>query len=155
MNYKKRIADSLLDFKLKTFDATLIVGPKECGKTTTAKQKAKTIIEFQDENLRDKYLAVANTMPSKLLEGSYPILIDEWQDAPKIWGQVRKSVDDLSTEDLYILTGSSSSNVDTPHTGTGRISTLIMYPISLYESLESNGKVSLTDLFKRKELNCV
>lgn len=152
MAYRKRIADTLLGFKLETFGATLIIGPKACGKTTTAKQKAKTIIEFQDENLRDKYLSVANTMPSKLLEGETPILIDEWQDAPKIWGQVRKSVDDHGQVGLYILTGSSSIRVKTPHTGTGRISTLKMYPMSLFESGESNGKVSLKELFETKTL---
>lgn len=117
MNYKKRIADKTLDLKLESFGATLIVGPKGCGKTTTAKQKAKSIIEFQDEDLRDGYLSVANNMPSKLLIGDKPRLFDEWQDAPKIWGAIRKSVDDSNESGLYILTGSSSQNMDTPHTG--------------------------------------
>ena len=155
MNYKKRIADELLDLKLEAFGATLIIGPKACGKTTTAKQKAKTIIEFQDEDLREKYLSVAKLMPSKLLLGEKPILFDEWQDAPKIWGAIRKSVDDLNESGLYILTGSSSVKTDTPHTGTGRISTLAMYPMSLYESEESNGKVSLSELFNNKKLDFI
>lgn len=152
MQYKKRIADSLLGLKLETFGATLIVGPKGCGKTTTAKQKAKSIIEFQDEDNREKYLSVANEIPSKLLIGDTPRLFDEWQDAPKIWGAIRKSVDDNQLVGAYILTGSSSQFVETPHTGTGRISTLKMYPMSLYESGESTGEVSLLELFDKKEL---
>ncbi len=147
MKYKKRIADDLLELKMEAFGATLIVGPKGCGKTTTAKQKAKSIIEFQDEDNREKYLAVANNAPSKLLIGEKPRLFDEWQDAPKIWGAIRKSVDDEQENGLYLLTGSSSQNVSTPHTGTLRISTLKMYPMSLYESEESNGSVSIKELF--------
>ena len=154
--YKKRIADDLLTFKLEAFGATLIVGPKGCGKTTTAKEKAKSVIEFQDEDLRDGYIATANTTPSKLLIGANPRLFDEWQDAPKIWGAIRKSVDDRSDENgLYILTGSSSNDVDTPHTGTARISTLKMYPMSLYESGESSGEVSLIELFNGKDFEFV
>ncbi|MBR0172342.1 MAG: ATP-binding protein [Lachnospiraceae bacterium] len=147
MAYKKRIADKQLEDKLDTFGATLIVGPKGCGKTTTAKMKAKSFIELQDEDKRKGYLSVANTQPSKLLIGENPRLIDEWQDAPEIWGAVRKSVDDRQEAGLYILTGSTSKTVDTPHTGTLRISTLKMYPMSLYESEESNGTVSIMELF--------
>ena len=147
MDYKKRIADSLLEEKLESFGATLITGPKGCGKTTTAKQKAASVIEFQDEDNRDAYLSVAETKPSKLLEGPNPRLFDEWQDAPKIWGAIRKSVDDRQETGLYILTGSSSQTVKTPHTGTLRISRMKMYPMSLYESEESNGTVSLQELF--------
>lgn len=146
--YKKRIADYLLDIKLKTFGGTLIVGPKGCGKTTTAKQRAKSFIEFQDEDKREGYLSVANDIPSKLLIGEKPRLFDEWQDAPKLRGAIRKSIDDTGEKGLYILTGSSSQTVKTPHTGTMRISTLIMYPMSLYESGESNGTVSLLKLFE-------
>lgn len=147
MNYKKRIADDLLALKMEAFGATLIVGPKGCGKTTTAKQKAKSVVEFQDEDNRDKYLEVANHVPSKLLIGAKPRLFDEWQDAPKIWGAIRKSIDDEQKNGLYLLTGSSSQMVVTPHTGTLRISTLKMYPMSLYESEESNGTVSIKELF--------
>lgn len=155
MEYKKRIADELLTLKLESFGATLIIGPKGCGKTTTAKQKAKSLIEFQDEDFRDGYLEVANTIPSKLLIGANPRLFDEWQDAPKIWGAIRKSVDDNNKSGLYILTGSSSQTIDTPHTGTTRISTLKMYPMSLYESGESDGKISLLKLFETKKLDFV
>lgn len=154
-NYKKRIADSLLKLKLDAFGATLIVGPKGCGKTTTAKQQAKSVIEFQDEDMRDKYLSVANNVPSKLLIGDNPRLFDEWQDAPKIWGAIRKSIDDRNESGLYILTGSSSQTVNTPHTGTTRISTLKMYPMSLFESEESSGEISLIDLFNNKTLDFV
>ena len=154
-NYKKRIADSLLKLKLDAFGATLIVGPKGCGKTTTAKQQAKSVIEFQDEDMRDKYLSVANNVPSKLLIGENPRLFDEWQDAPKIWGAIRKSIDDRNESGLYILTGSSSQTVNTPHTGTTRISTLKMYPMSLFESEESSGEISLINLFNNKTLDFV
>ena len=147
MDYKKRIVDDELDLKLESFGATLIVGPKGCGKTTSAKQKAKSVVEFQDEEQRENLLAVANTSPSKLLIGAKPRLFDEWQDAPKLWGAIRKFVDDTGENGLYILTGSSSKDIQTPHTGTMRISRLKMYPMSLYESEESNGTVSLKELF--------
>lgn len=147
MNYIPRIADEILSFKLETFGATLIVGPKGCGKTTTAKQQAKSFIELQDEDRRDGYLAVAASQPSRLLIGDNPRLIDEWQDAPKIWGAVRKSVDDRQENGLYILTGSTSQAAETPHTGTMRISRMEMGPMSLFESGESSGSVSLRGLF--------
>lgn len=147
MNYLKRIADELLSQKLDAFGAALIVGPKGCGKTTTAKMKAKSFIEFQDEDERENYLLIANTHPSDLLKGEKPRLFDEWQDAPKIWGAIRKDVDDSGEVGQYILTGSSSASVDTPHTGTLRISKIRMYPMSLYETGESNGTVSLRQLF--------
>ncbi len=150
--YRPRIADALLEFKLESFGAVLIVGPKGCGKTTTAKKHSRSFIEFQDEDLREKYLLVAEEQPSRLLKGDKPRLFDEWQDAPKIWGSIRKSVDDEGTNGLYILTGSSSKNVKTPHTGTMRISTLEMLPMSLFESGESNGSVSLEKLFRGEEL---
>ena len=147
MDYKKRITDEFLKNKLEAFGAALIVGPKGCGKTTTAKQIANTVIEFEDEDNRESLLKVAKTIPSKLLIGDKPILFDEWQDAPKIWGAIRKSIDDTGDVGMYILTGSSSHDVDTPHTGTMRISRLVMLPMSLYESNESNGEASLIDLF--------
>ena len=147
MDYKARIVDSLLDLKLEAFGATLIKGPKGCGKTTSAKQKAQSFVEFQDEDVRENLLAVANTAPKRLLIGEKPRLFDEWQDAPKLWGAIRKDIDDTGLSGQYILTGSSSQDVDTPHTGTLRISQLLMYPMSLYESGESNGTVSLANLF--------
>lgn len=147
MEYRKRIADSILKEKMQVFGAVLITGPKGCGKTTTAKQQSASFVEFQDEDRREQYLSVARTMPSKLLEGERPRLFDEWQDAPKIWGAIRKSVDDLQMPGQYILTGSTSKTVETAHTGTLRISRMDMYPMSMYESGESNGTVSLLELF--------
>lgn len=149
--YKNRIADKQLKLKLEAFGGTLIVGPKGCGKTTTAKEFANSYIEFQDEDERDNYLLIANTHPSDLLKGEKPRLFDEWQDAPKIWGAIRKDVDDTGEVGQYILTGSSSEKVETPHTGTLRISRMKMYPMSLFESGESNGTVSLKELFDNQK----
>ena len=151
MEYKNRIVDKKLDLLLSSFGATLIKGPKGCGKTTTAKNKAKSYVEFQDEDARENWLLIANTKPSLLLEGEKPRLFDEWQDAPKIWGAIRKNIDDTGKNGLYILTGSSSKNVLVPHTGTLRIASLKMYPMSLYETGESNGSVSLTELFNNPD----
>jgi len=150
--YINRITDSALQLKLEAFGATLIVGPKGCGKTTSAKHYANSYIEFQDEDARERLLSVADNMPSKLLIGEKPRLFDEWQDAPKIWGAIRKDVDDSGLKGQYILTGSSSQKVETAHTGTLRISTLRMFPMSLYESGESSGTISLMDLFDGKEI---
>ena len=151
MEYKKRIIDNLLDLRLEAFGAALIRGPKGCGKTTSAKKKAKSLVEFQDENVRENLLSVAEAAPGKLLIGEKPRLFDEWQDAPKLWGAIRKDIDDSGLNGQYILTGSSSKDIQTPHTGTLRISQLQMYPMSLYESEESNGAVSLTELFENPE----
>lgn len=155
MEYRKRVTDKVLERKLEVFGATLIVGLKGCGKTTTAKQYANSYIEFQDEDRRDNYLSVAENMPSRLLIGEKPRLFDEWQDAPKIWGAIRKDVDDTGKKGQYILTGSSSRKVNTPHTGTLRISTMQMYPMSLYETGESTGEVSLRKLFDDKKVDWV
>ncbi|MBR2957836.1 MAG: ATP-binding protein [Clostridia bacterium] len=147
-NYIKRICDDELELKLEAFGAVHIVGPKWCGKTTTAKQFAKSCIEMQDPDKRDMYIQTAKIKPSNLLVGENPRLIDEWQIAPNIWDAVRVSVDRRNEDGLYILTGSNSiDKTEIMHTGTGRIDSLVMYPMSLYESRESNGTVSLADLF--------
>ena len=148
MQYKKRVIDELINLKTEVFGAINIVGPKGTGKTTTAKQRSETILEFQNEDVRENLLKIANTMPSKLLLNKKPILFDEWQDAPKIWGTVRTYCDNNPEElGCFYLTGSSSKNVITPHTGTLRISKITMYPMSLYETGESNGTVSIKQLF--------
>lgn len=151
MLYRERIADRILNYNLSNSGAVLIDGPRACGKTTTAKQKAKSVIEFQNPDERPRLLATAENRPSRLLIGDKPRLIDEWQDAPQIWSAVRKSVDDEQGVGLYILTGESSRFVETPHSGISRIATMTMLPMSLYESGESNGKVSLTGLFDNPE----
>lgn len=147
-DYIKRICDDELELKLEAFGAVHIVGPKWCGKTTTAKQFAKSYIEMQDPDKRDAYIQTAKVKPSNLLVGKNPRLIDEWQIAPNLWDAVRVSVDRRNEEGMYILTGSNSiDKTEIMHTGTGRIDTLVMYPMSLYESGESNGEISLADLF--------
>ena len=97
MKYIKRVVDNELDIKSQVFNAINIVGPKGCGKTRTASERCKTIIEFQDEERRDGYLSVAETSPRLLLNNEKPILFDEWQDAPKLWGTIRKNCDDNPT----------------------------------------------------------
>ena len=152
MKYLPRVLDSELDLRLRSVGATLIVGPKWCGKTTTAKQKAASVLEMQDPDLQEGYLKLADTKPSLLLQGDKPRLIDEWQLAPVLWDAVRVSVDRSSEKGLYILTGSVvKDDSKTKHTGTGRISRLEMLPMSLWESKESTGQVSLSELFARPE----
>ncbi|MBQ7502473.1 ATP-binding protein [bacterium] len=151
--YIPRICDAELALKLEAFGAVHIAGPKWCGKTTTAKQFAKSCIEMQDPDKRDMYLETARIKPSNLLIGENPRLIDEWQIAPNLWDAVRVSVDRRNEEGLYILTGSNSIDKSSiMHTGTGRIDTLTMYPMSLFETGESNGSVSLSNLFRNKSL---
>lgn len=151
--YIKRVCDDMLALKLEAFGAVHIVGPKWCGKTTTAKQFAKSYIEMQDPDKRDMYIETAKIQPSNLLIGENPRLIDEWQIAPNLWDAVRVSVDRRNEDGLYILTGSNSTDkTEIMHTGTGRIDNLNMYPMSLYESGESNGKVSLSELFKNPDV---
>lgn len=154
MEYIERIVDAEIDRKILAFGAVNIVGPKGCGKTRTSKERCKTIIEFQDEDKRDGYLAVAETSPKLFLKNEKPILFDEWQDAPKIWGTIRKACDDEpEATGQYFLTGSTSKIIDTPHTGTGRISEITMFPMTLWETGESNGKVSFSKLFDDENYN--
>lgn len=146
--YLPRIVDNELELRLEAFGATLIAGPKWCGKTTTGEQKAKSILRMQDPDKMEGYLATAAAKPSLLLKGEHPRLIDEWQMAPVLWDAVRVAVDAQQEEGLFILTGSTS--VDSSkimHSGTGRISRMKMYPMSLFESGESNGSTSLKALF--------
>ena len=159
MEYLQRIADRQLALLLEAFGAVQIKGPKWCGKTTTAERHAKSVIKLQDPDRRAGYLATARTKPSILLKGDTPRLIDEWQDAPVLWDAVRTAVDDRKLKGQFILTGSTviEEGKNSPevqkrmHSGTGRISSITMYPMSLYESLESSGEISLQELFDHKK----
>ena len=151
MEYLKRVADKL---RLEAFGAVQIKGPKWCGKTTTAEQYAKSVLKMQDPDKREAYLATARTKPSILLKGETPRLIDEWQVAPVLWDAVRNAVDERRERGQFILTGSTViEDSEIMHTGTGRISRMSMYPMSLYESLESNGQISLSELFDNDSLD--
>lgn len=152
--YKPRICDSILEKKLRTSGAVLITGPKWCGKTWTALNVANSVIYMQDPDKRASYLKLAQTSPSLLLRGEKPLLIDEWQTAPVLWDSVRFAVDKTPQKGQFILTGSVVVDDDgnepserIEHTGTGRISRMRMRPMSLFESGESNGTVSLKKLF--------
>ena len=146
--YLSRICDSLLLRQLASSGAVLIEGAKWCGKTSTARQVAKSVLYMQDTDRGQGYLKIADTMPSRLLLGDNPRLLDEWQMAPVLWDAVRFEVDKRSERGLFILTGSAvPKDGVTAHTGTGRISRLMMRPMSLFESKESNGSVSLGQLF--------
>ena len=151
--YMKRYVDDELNDILECMGAVLIVGPKWCGKTTTASQFAKTIIELQHPTLGSSYIELAENNPLLLFEGEKPLLIDEWQMAPKLWDAVRYSVDKTDDYGLYILTSSTIvDNSKIEHSGVGRIHRMIMRPMSLYESGDSNGKISLIDLFNDKDV---
>lgn len=157
MDYLERVADKHLRNRLEAFGAVLVEGPKWCGKTTTAEQQAASLIRLQDPDHRDDYLATAAVKPSNLLIGKTPRLIDEWQDAPVLWDAVRTMCDSRGLPGQFILTGSNSVDESKIlHSGTGRISRLKMFPMSLWESKESNGSVSLMDLFNNpsQELEC-
>lgn len=152
INYLRRIADKTLELRLEAFGAVQIAGPKWCGKTTTAEQHAASVIKMQDPDHRAGYLATAQTKPSLLLKGATPRLIDGWQVAPILWDAVRHMVDERRTKGQFILTGSTVVDDDQiMHTGTGRITRMSMYPMSLFESLESNGSISFRRLFDDNE----
>ena len=149
--YISRIADGELNTKLSVFGAVHIVGPKWCGKTTTAEQHCKSALKLQKDPNKEGLIETARINPAVLLNGEKPRLIDEWQDAPNLWDAVRVYCDDNHARGQFVLTGSTSRKIITSHTGTGRISKLKMYPMSLYESKESNGTVSLSELFNNKD----
>lgn len=154
MSYFKRVSDKVLAERLEAFGAVLIEGPKWCGKTTTAEQQAKSVIKMQDPDMSNEYLATVESKPSLLLLGETPRLIDEWQDAPILWDAVRTMVDKRQTVGQFILTGSNAvPKEQIKHSGTGRISRMRMLPMSLYESKESNGKISLSELFNNPSLD--
>ena len=147
--YKKRIADDMLRDKLEGKGAVLIEGPKWCGKTTTAQQAAASVLYMNDPAAMKQNIAMAQLDPGKLLEGKTPRLIDEWQIAPQLWDAVRFEVDRRGEQGQFILTGSAvpPETDEIKHTGTGRFSYLTMRMMSLFESGESSGEVSLKELF--------
>lgn len=148
--YKKRIADKLLKYRLEEVGAVLIEGPKWCGKTTTAEQQAKSILYMADPDNQNSYINMADLKIKLLLKGDNPRLIDEWQIIPQIWDAIRFEVDHRGEEGQFILTGSAvpASTEKIHHTGTGRFAWITMRPMSLWESGESTGEVSLCELFK-------
>lgn len=147
--YRPRIADKLLNRRLESMGAVLIQGPKWCGKTTTAEQQSKSILYMDDPEMMNQNLELAQLSPKKLLEGAVPRLIDEWQLAPQLWDSVRFEVDHREGMGHFILTGSAvpADRSKIRHTGTGRFSWLTMRTMSLFESGDSTGKVSLGKLF--------
>ena len=152
MKYLERIGDELLKRKLRSSAAVLIEGPKWCGKTSMGAQLAKSIVYIQDPDKRNMYRQMADTQPSLLLEGETPHMLDEWQTIPVLWDAVRFAADQRQQMNQFILTGSATpldedENNEMEHTGTGRIARLRMRPMSLWESKESRGQVSLKALF--------
>ena len=153
IGYRDRIADRLLEEKLDAMGAVLIEGPKACGKTTTAEQQAKSILYMDDPESMSQNLQLAETNIKRLLQGDTPRLIDEWQIAPQLWDAVRLETDHRKDDGLFMLTGSAVPADDSKihHTGTGRFAWLTMRPMSLWESGESSGDVSLGELFSHPE----
>ena len=149
-NYKTRIYDAILAEKLSAHGAVLIRGAKWCGKTTTAKQIAKSVVYMDEPKSRDSNILMAKVDPYILLDGEAPRLIDEWQIAPTLWDAVRFMVDQKGEAGQFILTGSSvpPDMKEVRHSGAGRIARMTMRTMSLWESGDSSGEVSLGDLFK-------
>jgi predicted AAA+ superfamily ATPase len=156
--YIPRLFDETLAFALKSKGAVLVVGPKSCGKSTTSKRQAKTIIDLTDIHMQEQQISLAKASPSKFLsQGERPLLIDEWQVVSFIWNSVKYEVDKSNSFGQFILTGSVTDKTDAEgnkdenrHTGTARIIRKIMRPMSLFESGDSNGEVSLLDLKEGK-----
>lgn len=149
--YRARVVDEILKDKLEAKGAVLIEGPKWCGKTTTALQVATSVLRVDQPSRRTANIQMSEIEPERLLEGDTPRLIDEWQIAPKLWDAVRYEVDVRGKEGQFILTGSAVpvDSEDITHSGTGRFTWLMMRTMSLYESGESSGEVSLKDLFDK------
>ena len=155
--YYQRVSDKVLLDHLESKGAVLIEGAKWCGKTTSAKHIAKSVIEMDRPDMTEQYQQMARINPSNLLEGKVPHLIDEWQIATNIWNAVRYEVDQRGEFGQFILTGSSvpAALDESMHTGTGRIVRMQMRPMSLFESKDSTGQVSLMDLFNKKDISAV
>ena len=151
--YRKRVADDILKRKLEGKGAVLIEGPKWCGKTTTAEQIAASILYMDDPEKKEQNLTMSELNPKRLWKGAVPRLIDEWQLAPKLWDTVRFEVDHRGELGQFILTGSAvpADTKEITHSGTGRFTWLTMRPMSLYESGDSTGDISLKVLFENTE----
>lgn len=151
--YKKRVADNILASKLEAVGAVLIEGPKYCGKTTLAKQQAGSVLEMADPETKEQNLALARTNISRLLVGETPRLIDEWQMATQFWDAVRNEVDKRDEDGQFMLTGSAvpPDDSDIYHSGTGRMGWLRLRTMSLWESGDSTGEVSLSELFENAD----
>ena len=149
INYFPRIIDKIIEDELHVSGAVQVKGMKWCGKSTSARRWAKTVVNFGDPDESAQYKAIADVSPSLLLQGEKPVMIDEWQDIPEIWDAVKTSIDaNGGRPGQYILTGSTvEDRSKIVHTGTGRISKIVMRPMSLFESMESIGSVSLMRLF--------
>lgn len=154
MAYLNRVFDTQLTEYLEAFGAVLIEGPKWCGKTTTATQHAKSILKMQNNETLEANLKTIQVKPSILLKGDTPRLIDEWQLAPRLWDAIRDEVDVRNDVAQFILTGSNSvDKQQIQHSGNGRIARLKMLPMSLWESQESNGTISLQALFDNPQMD--
>ena len=153
MNYRERIADKMLREKLDAMGAVLIEGPKACGKTTTAEQQAKCVIYIDDPTKQAQYKLMAQTNIGALLDGATPRLLDEWQMLPQLWDAIRFTVDHREGDGQFILTGSAvpADTSEIHHSGAGRYGWLLMRPMSLWESGDSTGEVSLGKLFTSPE----
>lgn len=151
MEYRKRIVDQLLLELLDSCGTVLVEGSKWCGKTTTAEQAAGSVVYMADPEDGPRNIQLAKTSPKYLLQGDTPRLIDEWQVVPPLWDAVRFEVDHRRSVGQFILTGSAVpvQRDEIIHTGTGRIVSMVMRPMSLYESGDSTGEVSLQDLFEQ------
>ena len=150
LKYRPRIADELLKLKLSAMGAVLVEGAKWCGKTTTCEQQAKSVLYMAAPDKRKEYLQLAEMDIGRLLTGAKPRLIDEWQDAPQFWDAIRFFVDHGGGDGQFILTGSAvPPDADKiSHSGTGRFARIKMRPMSLWESGESTGEISLSSLFE-------
>lgn len=156
MKYLPRIVDKEIDELMEIMGAILIEGCKWCGKSTTGLYHAKSVIEFQNPDRKQEYDNIRNTKPSLFLNGEKPRMFDEWQMYPVVWDSVRTDVDHIGLKGQYILTGSAKpSEGETMHTGTGRISRVLMRPMSLFESKESTGEVSFSDILAGKDISGV
>ena len=154
-SYRPRIVDSALKRKIRGKGAVLIEGPKWCGKTTTAEQISNSVLSVDDPTTVKANITVSEIDPEKLLAGEQPRLLDEWQGAPKLWDAVRHHVDHHKGQGQFVLTGSSvpADVSETIHSGTGRFGWIVMRPMTLFESGDSTGEVSLGALFESSEIS--